>query len=271
MILSGKRSRQEKMMISNAKKIKRVKIGQKKVVIIFDDLDKLEIHPNVYTEYNLFPNKILSKKDISEIKKRNELEVYISYAMKLCSSRSYSKAKIKEKLVKKGANEAQIEAVIDLLVKYQLIDEKALIKEILEYSDYKHFGFNRIKEEMYKKGISSFYIDKLVYDEARDISHAKCLIKPLEKKYSKYNYSLMKKHIYDSLLRSGYTYDVASTTLEDVSPIDIKKEKELLKIDYSKAKNRYKDKYGPYEYKEKINQYLIQKGYRYVDIKELKE
>ena len=259
------------MMISNPKKIKKVKIGQKKVVIVFDDEDKLEINPNVYTEYNFFPGKLLTKKDISEIKKRNDLEQYISYATNLASTRTYSKAKIKEKLLKKGANEAQIEEVINLLIKYQLLDEKALIKEILEYGDYKHFGFNRIKEEMFKKGISSFYVDKLVYDEARDLKHAKQLIKPYEKKYSKYNYAMMKKHIYDALLRQGYTYDVANIALEDVSPIDNKKEKELLKQDYQKAKAKYKDKYGPYETKDKINQYLMQKGYRYNDIKDLKE
>ena len=61
-------------MISNPKKIKRIKIGQKKVIIIFNDEDKLEINPNVYTEFNFFVGKLLSKKDITEIKKRNEIE-----------------------------------------------------------------------------------------------------------------------------------------------------------------------------------------------------
>ncbi len=258
-------------MISNPKKIKRIKIGQKKVIIIFDDEDKLEINPNVYTEFNFFVGKLLSKKDIAEIKKRNEIEQYISYAINLTSSRSYSKAKIKEKLIKKGANEAQCDEVIEILIKYQLLDEKALIKEILEYADYKLYGFNRIKEEMYKKGISSFYIDKLVYDEVRDIKCAKKLIKPYEKKYSKYNYAMMKKHIYEALIRQGYSFDVASIALEEVSPIDERKEIELLKLDYLKAKNKYKDKYAQYELKDKIAQYLIQKGYRYSDIKNLKE
>jgi SOS response regulatory protein OraA/RecX len=82
---------------------------------------------------------------------------------------------------------------------------------------------------------------------------------------------MMKKHIYDSLIRQGYSFDIASRVIEKVSPIDEKKEKELLKIDYQKAKNKYKDKYGQYETIEKIKQYLISKGYRYKDINELKE
>ena len=56
-----------------------------------------------------------------------------------------------------------------------------------------------------------------------------------------------------------------------MSPIDEKHERECLKLDYQKAKNKYKDKYGPYECKDKITEYLIQKGYRYTDIKNIKE
>lgn len=257
--------------MSISKKISRVKIGEKKVVLIFDNGDKLEITPNVYTEYNFFPGKSLSKKEIDEIKSRNDIDKYISYATNLVSSRVYSKNKMKEKLAKKGANETQIEQVIDVLIKYQLLDDKEVIKDFLEYADYRHFGYNRIKEDLYKKGITSNNIEKIKYDEDREYKHASILMKQYEKKYSKYNYSMMKKHIYDSLIRQGYNFDIANRAIEKVSPIDEKKEKELLKIDYQKAKNKYKDKYGQYETIEKIKQYLISKGYRYKDINELKE
>ena len=258
-------------MLSNSKKILRVKIGEKKVVILFDDGDKLEISPNVYTEYNFFAGKQLSKKDINSIKNRNDLDKYISYAVNLASKKNYSKHQLKEKLTKKGASEAQIEQVIEMLIKYQLLDEKLLIKEFLEYADYKHFGYNKIKEELFKKGISSIYIEKIKYDEARELKHSKILLKDYERKYSKYNYALKKKHIYEALIRQGYSYDIASSTLEYMSPIDEKHERECLKLDYQKAKNKYKDKYGPYECKDKITEYLIQKGYRYTDIKNIKE
>ena len=258
-------------MLSSVKKILRVKIGEKKVVLVFDDGDKLEINPNVYTEYNFFPGKLLSKKDIKDIKSRNEIEQYISYSTKLLSSKSYSKHELKEKLLKKGANEAQIEEVISLLIKYQLLDEKVLIKEYLEYADYRHFGYNRIKEELYHKGVSSIYIDNIKYDESRELKHAKALLGNLEKKYDIYNYGLKKKHIYESLVRLGYSYDVANMTLEYMSPINEKKELELLKLDYKKAKAKYEKKYGPYETIEKTKAYLLQRGYRYNDILKIKE
>ena len=216
-----------------SKTIKRIKIGEKKVVLIFDNGDKLEISPNTYTEYHFFEGKPLSNKEINEIKSRNDLDKYISYATKLLGQRSYTKHKIKEKLIKKGANEEQVDQVIEILVKYQLIDDKEIIKEFLEYADYRHFGFNRIKEELFKKGISSIYIDKIKYDE--------------------------------------YSFDVASEALNKLSPIDEKKELELLKIDYKKAKEKYSKNCSGYELKEKITNSLIQKGYRYSDLNKIKE
>ena len=258
-------------MLSSLKKIIKIKIGQKKVALIFDDGDKLEISPNTYTEYNFYVGKSLTKKDIKGISFNNDIDKYMGYITKLVAQKSYSKHEIKEKLAKKGANEAQIELIIDKLIKYQLIDETSLIKEYLDYADYKHYGYNRIKEDLYKKGISSIYIERIKYDETRDLKQARSLIKGYEKKYSKYNYSSMKAHIYQALLRMGYSYDVSNKALEDVSPIDVKKEQELLKEDYKKAKAKYEKKYGPYETKDKITQYLISKGYRYEDIKSLKE
>lgn len=254
-----------------SKVIKRIKIGEKKVVIIFDDGSKLEIRPNVYTEFNFFKGKAMSKKDINEVEEVNQIDEFVSYATKLCASKSYTKSKIKEKLIKKGANEAQCEKVIDVLIKYQLLDEKAFIKEYLEYADYRKYGYNRIKDELYKKGLSSYQINNVKYDEKRDLTLARELVKPYEKKYNKYSYSAMKSHIYTALLRQGYTYDVASKALEEVSPIDLKKEKELLKIEYQKAKRKYENKYGDKTSKEKIIQYLLAKGFMYKDIISLKE
>ena len=257
--------------MSISKKILRVKKGEKKVVIVFDNGDKLEITPNVYTDFILFPGKALSKKDIDEIKNRNEIDKYLAYATKLLGQRPYTKYKLKEKLLKKGANDEQIDQVIEILIKYQLLDDKAIIKDFLEYADYRHFGYNRIKEELYKKGISSIYIDKIKYNEERDLKHAAILTKEYEKKYSKYNYAKMKEHIYQTLLRMGYSYDVASSSLDKVTPINEKKELELLKVDYKKTKEKYSSKYSGYELKEKITNSLLSKGYRYKDIQTLKE
>ena len=254
-----------------SKVISKIKIGEKKVVIIFDNGDKLEIHPNVFTYFNLFKGKALTKKDIDEIKRRNELEIYLAYITKLLSSKSYSKHQIKQKLSKKGASETQIEDILEILTKYHLIDDKLIIEEVLEYADYRHYGFNKIKDELFKKGISSIYIDKLVYDEVRELKNAKALLKDYERKYDKYNYQTKKKHIYDAYLRQGYSFDIINNVIVDMSPIDEKKEKELIKVDYQKLVKKYKGKLSGNSLKEKIKEALLARGYRYKDIVSIKE
>lgn len=254
-----------------SKVISKIKIGQKKVVIIFDNGDKLEIHPNVFTDFNLFKGKALSKKDIDEIKRRNDLEIYLSYITKLLASKAYSKHQIKTKLLKKGASESQIEDILEILTKYHLIDDKLIIEEVIEYADYRHFGFNKIKEELFKKGISSIYIDKLKYDETREIKHAKSLLKDYERKYDKYNYQMKKRHIYDAYLRQGYSFEVINIVIEDMSPLDEKKEKQLIKGDYQKLIKKYENKLSGNSLKEKVKESLLAKGYRYKDILSIKE
>lgn len=257
-------------MINNVKQIKKIKIGQKKVVIILSDLSKLEISPETYTEFNLFVGKNLTKKDIEQIESRNNIDKLYSYALKLLSNKSYSINALKEKLAKKSDEQKQIDEVINLLIKYSLIDESSLIKEYLEYADYKHFGYNRIKEDLIKKGIPLYKIESIKYDEVREYRLSKELIPSLEKKYSKYNHFLKKKHCYDSLLRLGYNYDVAKSVVEqNITVIDKKHEMSLLKIDYKKAKEKYSKKYQGHELNEKINSYLVSRGYQYKDIKEI--
>ena len=75
---------------------------------------------------------------------------------------------------------------------------------------------------------------------------------------------MLKKHIYDGYLRIGYSFDVASKMLDLVSPIDEKKEKELLKEEYIKLKNKDLTK-------DKIVEKLLAKGFRYKDIVNIKE
>ena len=81
----------------------------------------------------------------------------------------------------------------------------------------------------------------------------------------------MKEHIYQALLRQGYKSDIALSVLDKVSPLNEKKEIELLKVDYKKANDKYSKSLDGYELKEKITNSLLAKGYRYKDIQQIKE
>ena len=172
---------------SIGKRIEKVKIGQKKVLIKFDDESTLEILPNTFTEFKLFRGKILSHKDIREIKQRNNVEIYYDKILKLLSRGSYTEKRIIDKLQKLGASEKEIELVLKELRKYSLLDDKQVIEEYLEYAEARNYGYNRIIQDLYNKGVKKSEIDKITYNEVNELKRAKKCLNKLEKKYEKLN------------------------------------------------------------------------------------
>ena len=254
----------------NGKIIKQVKIGKKKVVIVFDDASKLEISPNTFTEYNLYPKKPLSDKTIKEIKKRDSFDKYYQYALNTVSMKDISEKALREKLVKKGAKQSDINEIIKSLRRYNLINEADIVKDYLEYAEYKLYGENRIKDELYKKGVDKKYIDEIRFDDSRELEKAKSLMKKSERKYESSSYQDKKRHLYDLLLRYGYDMNIASSAVDSLNSFDKKSELTNLKKEYKKIYDRYKNKYEGHELTEKVVNYLLRKGYRYADINNIK-
>ena len=254
---------------SIGKRINTIKIGQKKVLIKFDNGDSLEILPNTFTEFSLFKGKVLSSKDIREINERNNVEKYYAKALNLLSKKSYSERQIKEKLTSTGACEKEIELVIKELYKYSLLDDKEVINEYLEYANNKNYGYNRIIDELYKRGLSRSDIEKIKYDEVSEYNKAKNNLAKLEKKYKNENNFQKKKKIFDSLVRLGFNISVAKDTSNEAKDNPHEVELSLLRKDYEKVHIRYNSKYKGKELFFKLNAYLLSKGYSHNDINSL--
>ena len=254
----------------NGNVIKRVKIGKKKVVIIFDDESKLEISPNTYTEYNLYSNKKLSDKQIKEIKKRDSFDAHLQYALGVVSKKDISEKALREKLLKRKVKDTDIKEIIKTLRRYNLLNEDDIVKDYLTYANYKLYGENRIRDELYKKGISKENIDKLVFDEKNEIRKASELLKKSERKYNSSSFEDKKKHLYDLLLRQGFSSDIASSLINNIKGYDKKNELNNLKTEYKKTESKYKIKYQGRELDDKVINYLLRKGYKYQDIINIK-
>ena len=258
------------MLSSNAgKKILGIHIGEKKVIIRFQD-EKMSIHPNTYTELKLFPGKELTPKDIKDIENLDKLDEYLEYIKKVIAKAPKSEEDIKERLSKKGANKTQIKTIIEKLKRYHLIDDKQLINDILDTCDYKCVGKNKIIETLKKKGIPSESINKIYFDDANELKKAKRLLPTLEKRCSKYNFASKKEHIYTALLRNGYDSDIAMQVVELAKPNEYKVELDILRKEYSRVYHRYERKYSKDDIDRKITEYLLSKGYRYADINRVK-
>lgn len=253
---------------AGSKKILGIHLGEKKVILRFTD-EKMSIHPNTYTELKLFPGKELTEKDIKDIQYLDELDGYLEYIKKVIVKNPKSESEIKERLSKKGANKKQIKSIVDKLKMYHLIDDKYLIKETIENLEYRKIGKNKIVETLKKKGFSYEAIQKLEFDDANELKKAKLLLPSLERKNAKYPYQSKKQHIYAALLRNGYDADIAMKVADMAKPNDKKDELVILRKDYQKVYLRYSKKYPKEDFKRKVCEYLLSKGYRYNDIKQI--
>lgn len=253
----------------DGKKILGIHLGEKKVILKFSD-SKLDISPNTYTEFRLYEGKVLNDEELKEIKKVDELDKYLTYAKKLVLASNKSEKEVNDKLTKKGAKPRQIGLIIKELKKYSLIDDKRLMEDLISSASYKGYGEKRIKDILYKKGIKKELIESYIFLDKDELIKAKGLLPSLEKKFSKYNYESKKEHIYNAILRNGYSYEISAKVVEQVKEKDSKHEPEVLKKNYIKVKNRYIKKYNKDELDYKINQYLLSKGYKFSDISKIK-
>ena len=122
---------------------------------------------------------------------------------------------------------------------------------------------------IYKKKIDPSLIENIHLDNEIDIARKNLIT--LERKYAKLNYESRKRHIYDNLLRLGFDYHIASTLINEINDKDEEQEMICLKNDYQIALRKYKNKYKDRELKQKVINYLLNKGYCFKDIQKLKE
>ena len=198
----------------------------------------------------------------------DEVDKLFNLAVKRLIVRDYSPAKLKEYLLKKNKNKTVVNQVIKKLQKYQLLNEDELIERIIEYCDSKHYGYNRIILMLKDRQISLNKINNVKLDHQRETKEAVEQAKRLVKRYKKKNTVNLRQSVYSSLIRYGFSEDLASLESSKVSNSP-SNELNMLKLDYSKLISRYSLKLKGKELENKLIKSLLSKGYRINDIKKV--
>ena len=198
----------------------------------------------------------------------DEVDKLFNLAVKRLIVRDYSPAKLREYLLKKNKNKTVVDQVIKKLEKYQLLNEDELIERIIEYCDSKHYGYNRIILMLKDRQISLNKINNVKLDHQRETKEAVEQAKRLVKRYKKKNTVNLRQSVYSSLIRYGFSEDLASLESSKVSNSP-SNELNMLKLDYSKLISRYSLKLKGKELENKLVKSLLSKGYRINDIKKV--
>ena len=246
--------------------IKRIKILKSKVSIIFTNKEKIELDKEVYPNFYLYVGKDVSKKEYKEIIEYNNDAKLLKYALNLRSKALYSEYKLREKLYNKGASKKSVDRIIKMMKSYDLINDKMLAEDLLEYYNSLNYGEKKIRHKLSEKGIFDEDINKLRFPVSIERKKANNIFPKLEKKYDKYNYVQKKQHIYNAYLEQGFSSELALELSNKIVEKNNKDEFDKLKVDYQKTKLRLSRKYQKKELKQKVLQALLAKGYKYNDI-----
>lgn len=255
---------------STGNKITNIKISKNDVAISFGE-EVIKISKLAYTNVYLYVGKELSKKEIKQIIDFSKLNELIEYAMKLFEKGHYTETRMREKLINKGAEEAQVKKVMSFLKQNDLIDDKSFIENHLGWAEERNIGKYKIIKELTSLGIKETDIIKLKFNVSLEKQKAMNNLPSLEKKYSSLSYENKKKHIYNSLKSLGFESDVVTYVIKNLSKKDPEDESNKIIKDYEKATIRLSKKYSGHELDMKIYMSLRNKGYSYEDIQSVME
>ncbi len=140
------------------------------------------------------------------------------YALNLISYRKRSETEILNALNKKGFDNEYIIHTINYLKENKYIDDIDFTKSFIsDKQNLNKYGPNKIKHELYKKGISKEIIDLcLIPDEELEYDMAMELACKKMKSYNNLDRNSIYRRLGGILQRKGYSYDIIVKVLDNI-------------------------------------------------------
>ncbi|MBR3228572.1 MAG: RecX family transcriptional regulator, partial [Erysipelotrichaceae bacterium] len=202
--------------------------------------------------------------------KRKEASILAYRAsLRRLANRDYSLKEMRDYLGKNyDLDERDIDAIIDHLSEYGLIDDERFAETKVSSLRASFMSQKAIERKLLKLGISREIIEKCIdRDEDTELANAKEKARKYYRSARNRSINLKKQLIYGKLINDGFTSDIAKEAMSSLDFSDsILMEKELLKKEALKAKNRYEKKYEGTELRNRVYLTLVSKGFSYDNI-----
>jgi len=237
--------------------LKYKQIGKDKYKIFLEDKE-ITLYEDIILKHNILLKKDITEKDIEKALKENMMYEGYYKAIKYLSNKMRCEKEIRKYL--KDYSKTDIDKIIDLLKKNNLINEKVYIKAYInDQINLKSTGPNKIKQDLI-----NLNLDKSIIEEELSIFTKELIDERINKIINK-NLKLNKKSLYEfknkisnKLYILGYDKEDIMDSINNIS-ID---EEKLKEAEYNKLKTKYSKKYQGEELERFIKIKLYQKGYR---------
>ena len=250
-----------------------IKEKKGRLVLLFDDGEKIKLPPDVFSEFHFGEGDKLSESDYARLTDQAEYWKYWDYCCDKLSRESYSTYQIKTKLIGKGVKKEHVTRIIARLKEAKLLDDSMFARTFAEdVGDLRNLGKNRIIYELRLKGIHDDIIAKLVFPEEKEYEKACRLASFIDRRYSRYPTRKKRLKAMKVLFDHGFDDSVSGKAVAAmITDTEKTIEEAGLSHDYELCKAKYARKYEGYELKRHILMALLRKGYEYDDIERILE
>lgn len=230
---------------------------------------RLQVSLDDYYNYGMHRGGILIKKQVNELKRREEGVIACGRCMHRIAIKDRTRKEIYDWLMKNTECDTEtINSIVEYLEDKGYIDDDRYCDEAIRSLKAKLFGKIRIVRYLEDNGIRKNMIeDHMGRIEDDEYGHAIAYAKKIFLHQSHESTQRLKDSMLHKLMRQGYSSDIAS---EVVSNLDFSEneshEVEHLKRSLAKAKKQYEKKYQGLELRKHLIQYCLRQGYQAEDI-----
>lgn len=230
----------------------------------------INLSKSVIENYGLSIGQVINREELDALKDHERVYKAYQKAIKLLMYKDYTYAQMRNKLSEKGEfDEIQLDMTMELLVQKSLIDDYEYTKNYFVKSKRLGLGINQVVYKLKSDGISPYIIDEFLVDYSDDMEYEKAL-KLVEKLFTENNTkpkNAIIQNIKNKLFHKGFSLNIVEKAINEFDfSIPEEHTKKLLKKEYVRVYERYKNRYDKRMLKSKIITFLVQKGYEYDDV-----
>jgi len=191
--------------------ITRLGSGGDKYSVLFEEGTVLKVSAVQIADFGIYTGKELEEAEYEELREGLEQSSSKARALRILGSRSLSAKDMERRLISKGESAETAQITVGWLEKIGAIDDEEYAASIVSHYSAKGYGIARIRDELFRRGISRDLWDKALsgienMEEAAD--------EFLEKKLKGSNDKDDLRRATDALCRRGFSYEEARSAVK---------------------------------------------------------
>jgi len=232
--------------------------------VYFSDGTEISLFDDVIVKYNLLVNKNLDSDVYDEIISYNSFLDGYYKCIKYINTKLRTELEIRNYLKKLCVCSKNIESIIELLYKDGYLNRERYLKAYInDQYNLTVNGPNKVKKSLIDLGYNDDEIGDYLFSLEWDSRVENLVLKKIKLNHKLSNNSLKTKIIND-IIKLGYE---KNSIINVFNNIFINDDKDILKKELNKIKNKYFNKYNDKELEYKVINYLYKKGFNLDDIK----